>query len=427
MTSVHVVGIGLDGAAGLTAPVLKIIAQADILVGSDRHLSYFPNHPAVRWELGDITSVFSKIRQALNTSVSEVASIVILTSGDPLFFGLGRLLLAELPAECITFHPHLSSVQLAFNRIKVPWQDARVISGHGRTLDGLIPALQQGVDNIAVLTDTTHTPAAIAQLLLSLDLPIAYQCWVCENLGSSDEQVQLFIPKHLPTLAVQTFAPLNVVVLQRAEALPLTLEHLPLLGLPDSAFLSFADQPGLMTKREVRTLVLAELALRPGQIVWDIGAGTGSVAIEIARLCSSSQVYAIEKNPAGLSLIRQNCQRFQVANVIPITGTAPDSLQTLPDPDRIFIGGSSGQLGEILERTATRLRSQGIIVLAIATLEHLQLVGEWLHQPAQQRWQSQFLQVQLSRSAPVGKLTRMTPLNPVTLIKISDRRASQQG
>ncbi len=426
MTLIQVVGIGLDGAAGLTYAVQQIVEQATLLVGSDRHLSYFPGHPAQRLLLGDFTQAIGEIKRCLEAS--DTGTIVVLVSGDPLFFGLGRLLLAELPAEHLTFHPHLSSVQLAFNEIKVPWQDARVISAHGRSLEELTQVLQQGVEKIAVLTDPTNTPGAIARLLLALDLPSYYQFWVCENLGGAS-QVQ-----SLPVEVVieQTFAPLNVVVLLRCPdvAQQLDLETLPLLGLPDSTFVSFSDRPGLMTKREVRLSILGELALQPGQIIWDIGAGTGSVSIEIARLCPTSQVYAIEKTSAGTALIEQNCRRFQVNNVISLHGRAPDILHDLPTPNRIFIGGSGGNLSHIMNSCEAKLASGGVLVLALATLEHLNTALEWMRDSSTEKlgdsaprrpegdrgWDYRLLQVQLSRSVPVGPLTRFSPLNPVTIL-----------
>lgn len=407
--TVHIVGIGLDGVDGLVDGVRQLVWKATLLVGSDRHLSYFPNHPAKRLILGDFTQAIIEIQMAI---ASGSSCVVVLVTGDPLFFGLGRLLVTELPLEQLTFYPHLSAVQLAFNRIKVPWQDARLISAHGRSCDELIQALQQGADKIAVLTDPTNTPSAIANLLLSLDLPSSYQFWVCENLGDQTERVQAWA---ITEVLEQTFAPLNVVVLLRQSdtATGLDLATLPQLGLPDRIFLSFSDRPGLITKREIRVLVLGELALKPGQIIWDIGAGTGSVSIEIARLFPTSVVYAIEKTAAGTALIQQNCQRFQVKNVISIHGSAPDILHHLPESDRIFIGGSGGNLNQILD-TCSTLAPKSIIVLALATLEHLATALTWLKD--RDNWHHQLLQVQLSRSAPVGQLTRFTPLNPVTIL-----------
>ena len=405
MTKVHVVGIGLDGVAGLVEGVCQVVERATLLVGSERHLSYFADHPAQRLVLGDFSQAIAKIRCQLT---DDSGCIVVLVTGDPLFFGLGRLLLAQLPSEQLSFHPHLSAVQLAFNRIKVPWQDARVISAHGRSFDELMQALQQGMPKIAVLTDGIHTPGAIANLLLALDIPTHYEFWVCENLGGATERVQCWSTEAIPS---QTFAPLNVVVLLASASQQLDLATLPQLGLADQLFLSFSDRPGLMTKREVRLLVLGELSLQAGQTIWDIGAGTGSVSIEIARLFPTSTVYAIEKTAVGTALISQNCSRFQVKNVVSLHGTAPDVLHNLPAPDRIFIGGSGGNLKQILD--ACSLASAGVLVLALATLEHISTASDWCRSRG---WDYQLLQVQLSRSVPVGQLTRFAPLNPVTIL-----------
>jgi precorrin-6B C5,15-methyltransferase / cobalt-precorrin-6B C5,C15-methyltransferase len=420
MAPVHVVGIGLDGAAGLSETVQTIVAEATLLVGSDRHLSYFPRHPAQRLLLGNLHDTIQNIRHALATH----AAIVVLASGDPLFFGIGRILLAELSPEFLTFHPHLSAVQLAFSRVKSSWQDARIISAHGRSLEELTQALQQGTAKLAVLTDNTNTPGAIAHLLRQLDLPSPYEIWVCEDLGGDTERVRSFTPE---TLIEESFAPLNVVILLRHIRLEaLDLAALPALGLPDSCFLSFADRPGLITKREVRLLILGELALQPAQMIWDVGAGTGSVSIEIARLFPQSQVYAIEKTAAGSNLIQQNQQRFRVENITAIHGAAPAAFEALPAPDRVFIGGSGGNLDQILSRCQEKLRPQGVMVLAIATLEHLHKAMSWIEQQAP-TWESRLLQVNLARSVPIAALTRFSPLNPVTLLTLTQAKKHRSG
>lgn len=410
MTPIVVVGIGL--AADLSPTAQAEVEQATLLVGGQRHLSYFPDHTAQKLPLGDLSAAIEQIQHHLTHSPAP--KIVILASGDPLFFGLGRLLLTTFPAEQLTFYPHLSSVQLAFSRIKVPWQDANIISLHGRSPEALIQALQKGHDKIAVLTDPTYTPAAIARLFLTLDLPVAYQFWVCEDLGGPSEQVQAFAPAQL---LGQTFAALNIVILIRLPPTPST-EDWPQLGLPDGSFLSFPDRPSLITKREVRVLAIAELDLHENQTIWDIGAGTGSVAIEIARISTHSTVYAIEKTVIGHRLIKENCRRFAVNNIEAICGTAPEALAALPPPDRIFMGGSGGNLSAILDCCQIHACEQTVIVLAIATLETLEAALRWFRT---HHWSTQLLQVQVARSVPIATLTRWQPLNPVTLIKASQK------
>ncbi|MEM9766885.1 MAG: precorrin-6y C5,15-methyltransferase (decarboxylating) subunit CbiE [Cyanobacteria bacterium P01_D01_bin.71] len=409
MTPIQVVGMGLDGASGLSATARAIIQQAAILAGSNRLLRDFPQHPAPRWPLTDLPK---RLQQHLQNP--QPATVVVLASGDPLLFGLGRQLLQVIPATAITFHPHVSSIQLAFNRVKLPWQTATLISAHGRSLDALAAAVKQGASPIAVLTDPTHTPGAIAHFLQSLSLPAAYEMWVCENLGGPDEQVRQF---SLAAAMEPAFSALNVVILQRVGSAPVEPHTLPILGIPDAAFLSFDDRPGLMTKREVRVQIIAAMALRPQQIVWDIGAGTGSVSIEIARLVPTAQVWAIEKTAAGCELIHQNVQRFALQNVTVVSGQAPAALAELPDPQRIFVGGSQGQLTAILDFCALRLHPDGAIVVALATLETQVELTQWqAHRPD---WQIAYQQISVARSVATGSFTRWQPLNPVVLATLS--------
>jgi precorrin-6B C5,15-methyltransferase / cobalt-precorrin-6B C5,C15-methyltransferase len=410
---IKVVGIGLDGVEGLTSTVRNIVEQATVLAGSKRHLDYFPNHSAEKIDLTNIKIGIEAIAQL----ALENHSVVILASGDPLFFGLGRLLLEHFSPAEIQFYPHFSSVQLAFNRLKIPWQDAQFISVHGRSTDELITFLKQGKEKIAVLTDNYNNPVAIAHLYLALDLPVSYSFYICENLGDQKEKINHFSVDQvteLSNLNSNDFASLNIVILLRQKQKDnLDITKLPLIGLPDSSFLSFSDRPSLITKKEIRLAILGELTLQPQQTVWDIGAGTGSVAIEIARLSPSSQVLAIEKSSMGSNLIAKNCQRFQVNNIININGKAPEVLLNLPAPDRIFIGGSGGNLIDILTICSQKITATGLIVMAFATVENNYQAINWL---TNKSWHYRLLQLQISRSTPIHHLTRLTPLNPVTLI-----------
>lgn len=414
---IHVVGIGLDGANGLTRSVLELIAQAKILAGGDRHLGYFPQYGEKSLVIKDFSADLNKIKQAHQTLRSDQI-IVVLASGDPLYFGLGRLLLEKFSPEQLKFHPHVSSIQLAFNRLKIPWQDATIISAHGRSNDLLKQALQKGTEKLAILTDGQNHPGAIANLCLSLGLINSYGAWVCENLGAENERIQRFDLADLATLTATDFATLNVVVLakEKPENIPIDPKQLPLFGIPDHYFASFKDRPGMITKQAIRVQILAALALQPQHIIWDIGAGTGSVAIECARLCPQGKVFAIEKTSAGQRLIEQNCQRFQVQNVELVAGSAPEILANLLTPDRIFIGGNGGQLRPILQSCGERLQQDGLVVMAIASLEYLSLAMGWFKQ---QQWQVKVQQVQISQSVKFAELTRFDPLNPIYLLTAS--------
>lgn len=461
---IQVVGIGAAGASSLSASVLSIVESATVLVGGKRHLERLSERlsdsAAVEgWLLGDFDRTFERMRSRLQTHPQ--ARMVVLASGDPLFFGLGRLLLANFPREQLVFHPHASAIQLAFSRLKLPWQNATLLSVHGRGEALLLKALKRGDRKIALLTDNVMTPGAIARLIIALDSPARYQMWVCENLGGADERVGQYA---LEAVRSQTFAPLNVVVLcrqlddapsndainniasdasklERAELLPTDLPptdlppvDLPLIGLPDSAFYGFPDRPTLMTKRQIRLLILGELAPRDGQVIWDIGAGTGSVSVELSRLCPKAKLYAIEKTAAGASLIERNAERLAIAPIHIIRGSAPVALSELPRPNCVFIGGSSGQLIPILDflHRLNQARSHQSdlpnsnalrIVMALATAEHLASAIVWATQDdIAAKWTYELTQINIARSLPVGSLTRLSPLNPVTLMRLHSLR-----
>lgn len=411
---IYVVGVGLDGPEGLTTNILTLIDQAKLLAGGDRHLSYFPEYAEKSLVIKEFSKDLEKVKE-IDTKLGTGETIVILASGDPLYFGLGRLLLEKFAPEQLQFHPHLSSIQLAFNRLKIPWQDATIISAHGRSNDLLKQTLQKGAEKIAILTDSQNYPGAIADLCLSLGL-INYQAWVCEHLGGENEQIQQFELADLAKLTAKDFALLNVVVLvkQASENLRIDLKKLPIFGIPDHYFASFGDRPGMITKQAIRVQILAALALQPEQIIWDIGAGTGSVAIECARLCPQGKIFAIEKTSAGQQLIERNCERFQVNNLKLIAGSVPDALVNLPQPDRIFIGGNGGQLIPILAYCQDSLKSEGLIVMAIASLEHFSLALAWLQE---KQWQISLQHLQISHSVNFAELTRFNPLNPIYLIQ----------
>lgn len=427
--TVHVVGIGLEGAAGLSEPARQIVETASLLVGSDRHLSYFPQHSGERWVLEDLTKAIVEIRRWLDREADEQEDartpppsqiIVILVAGDPLFYGWGRQLIAQLPADKLTFHPHVSSVQLAFNRLQIPWQDARFVGSGRDYFEELTACLKLGVEKIAVLADETRTPAALAKLVKAADLPARYEFWVCENLGAADERVDCH---SLEALQRESFAAMSVVVMLRespAEPETVDLSKLPLLGIPDGALIDRTDRSGLTAEREVRVLALAQLALQPGQVVWDVGSGNGAVSVEIARLFPDSQVYAIEKTVSGTAAIELNFTRFGLQNAISVHGLAPEILHRLRPPHRIFIGGSGGGLTKILGVCALRLLPGGSIVLLLDCLEDIGTVLNWLEDRVRREphWSYRIVQVQLSRSMPAGTSTRFSPLNPVSIVTV---------
>ncbi len=335
---------------------------------------------------------------------------MVLASGDPLFFGIGRLLRKRFDPDTLVFHPHVSSIQLAFSRLRLPWQSATVISVHGRIADNLDKPLQQGKSPIAILTDGTYTPGAIAKTILDLRPPVQYKIWVCSELGSPSEQVVGMLPE---AAVDATFPQPNVVILE-AVATPNQNGSPPLLGIPDSDLHTFTDRPGLMTKQEIRVLSLAMLRLQPSQVVWDIGSGSGSIAVEIARLLPDARVYAIEKTAAGVDTIAKNRDRFHLTNLEIVHGCAPEILANLPVPQRIMVGGGGRQLPAILEVATTAIAPGGVLVGNFATIEAYNSAQSYL---IERNWQVQSIQANISRSVALKESTRFVPLNPVMILQ----------
>ena len=408
--TIKVIGIGLEGKKSLTTSLLLMVESADVLVGGDRHLNYFLEHQGIKLKINQIKPTIEQIKEYQK----QGKSIVILATGDPLFFGIGRILKQEFSAEELEFYPYLSSVQIAFNRLQIPWQLAEVVSLHGREIDPLIKLLKQSPEAIAILTDKINNPLAIWQLFQQLKLPVEYNFWLCENLGSQSEKItKIEVEKELKLAEISS---LNLIVLQQSQEQnksPINLDQLPLIGINDNLFKTFPDRPGLITKREIRVQILGELALQNQQIIWDLGAGTGSVAIEMARICPENQIYAVEKTAVGVQLIKENCQLFQVKNIQIIHNRAEKAIANLPAPDRVFIGGSGGELVRLLELINQKIKPQGKIVIALATIENLATALAWFKE---QQWQYQIINLQIAKSLSISNMTRLNPLNPVNLI-----------
>jgi len=408
--TIKVVGIGLEGKKSLNDQVLEIVCSANILVGSDRHLSYFPEQKGERIKIGDLNQVIFEIKE----KKKEGKNIVILASGDPLFFGIGRILLANFAQEELEFYPHLSCVQLAFNKLKTSWQDCKVISLHGRDIELLIKELKKGSEKIALLTDNNNNPLVIWRLYQQIKIGQDYDIWLCENLGDKSQEKLTKINSE-KDINLDNISPLNIVIFlkQKIEDNAININQLPIIGIPDNYFKTFPDRPSLITKKEIRLLILGQLALQEKQVIWDVGAGTGSVSIEMARIAKNSQIYAIEKKAIAISLIRENCQKFMVNNINIIHNSAEKVMATLPSPDRVFIGGSSGNLKLLLNIIKDKINPEGKIVIALATIENLGIAVEWFKE---NKWDYEIINSQINKSLSIGKMTRFNPLNPVNII-----------
>jgi precorrin-6Y C5,15-methyltransferase (decarboxylating) len=282
-----------------------------------------------------------------------------------------------------------------------------VVSLHGRGWEALEAALDEP-GPLFIYTDPVHTPGAIAQRLLDRGRTRARLC-VLEDLGATDEGITWLSPEDA---ANQTFSPLNMVMLDLAVVQKELSNIAPglHLGMPEEAY---SPERGLITKAEVRAVVLAKLALYPGQVLWDVGAGSGSVGLEASLLLGRGRILAVEKNPERAARIAANRNTFGVANLEVICGQAPACLADLPAPDRVFIGGGGKYVADILRETLRRLRMQGLVVITATLLETLEEARRVL---LQENWLVDVVQLQVSRAQPLSEGSYLKALNPVWIV-----------
>ncbi len=402
MIPVQVVGLGMSP-ADLTPRAFEIIQGAQVLVGGKRLLAYFPDHPAEKLILGkDPESIIGKVKE-----LARDRCVVVLASGDPNFYGIGPLVVRLLGPENVEIHPNLTAVQAAAARLKVPWHEARMVSLHGRGWEALDAALDRP-GPLFIYTDPVHTPGAIAQRLLDRGLTQARLC-VLEDLGSAAERLTWL---SLEEAAGRTFSPLNMVMLEQTAVQKNLSNAAPVLhlGMPEEAY---SPERGLITKAEVRAVALAKLQLFPGQVLWDVGAGSGSVGLEASLLLGSGRILSIEKNPERAAQIAANRNKFMVYDLEVICGQAPECLADLPAPDRVFIGGGGKDMADILREALRRLRPQGLVVITATLLETLEEARRVL---LQENWLVDIVQLQVSRAQPLSEGSYFKALNPVWIV-----------
>lgn len=338
MKAVTVVGMGDEGCPGLSSIAANAIAKAQILAGGKRHLDFFPQFSGEKIVFkDDLTQTIKRIAE-----LSLEHTICVLASGDPLFFGIGNLIRKKVGPEYVDFIPAPSSIQHAFAKIGIPWDDAEVLSLHGRSSKGLITKLKF-LNKVALFTDKINHPKEIASYLLSFN-ESEWTAFVCENLGGEKEKIRKFDLKSLSE--EEGIDPLNVLILIRNSANWKPPTVVP--NVSEENYSKRVPKKGLITKKEVRILSIAFLNIREDSVIWDIGAGSGSIAIEAAQIAKNGKSYAIEIDPEGIEICKQNILLQKTDNVHVISGKAPEVLEKLPDPDCIFVGGSNGDIYEII-------------------------------------------------------------------------------
>lgn len=393
--NVTLIGMGSGQPENLTLQGLAALRQADLILGARRLLAVLP---AGCTENRAAAYRPDEVAELLQTSGAENA--VLVYSGDTGFYSGASAMMEKLEALGVRARvlPGLSSIQLLAAALGRPWQGWNLVSAHGRTCDPVAECMQGRPTFF--LTGGSEDPATLCAQLAAEGFGDV-QGVVGQCLGTPEEKL---FRGSVKELAAGRFNSLSVLLVEAAEVLP---RRAP--GLPDEAF-KRGDVP--MTKQEVRAAVLAKLAVRPEDILWDVGAGTGSVSVELALAAPRGRVYAVECRPEGCALIKANREKFRTRNLVLVEGLAPAALSDLPAPDAVFIGGSKGSLAAIVDAALDKNPDARICVSAIA-LESLSAAVAALTAKGRT---VQVSQIAVSRARAVGGLHLMMAQNPIYLI-----------
>jgi precorrin-6B C5,15-methyltransferase / cobalt-precorrin-6B C5,C15-methyltransferase len=408
-TKIPIVGVGPDGLAGLTLRSRELLQNAEVVFGSEAALRLLPELTAERVRIGtDLPEIVEKIRAGLGVKRQIVAAV-----GDPLFYGTARYLCEKVGVEAFEVVPHVSSMQLAFARIKETWEEAYLTDLSTKKLEDVIDKIRSA-ETVGLFTSDNYPPNRIARELLARGMDY-FRVYVCENLGGRDERIT---QGELVELQDMRFDALNIMILKRkpnrADS-PRRNAKLARFGNPDELFAQSRPKTGLITQAEVRAVALAQLDLQVGDIAWDVGAGSGSVAIEMAQLTAPGTVYAIEQDSADYHLIVANAEQFGITNVKPIFGQAPAVFSELPMPDAVFIGGNGGEVARLLESSYTMLRPGGRLVVNVGTLEMITATYQVLKRLVPS---VDVLLMNLARGVEQLESLRFEAVNPTVLLRV---------
>lgn len=415
---IHVIGLGVNEQANLDASAqaaLASLSEKDIVLGSPRQhqtISTYAHNGKVCGlpKLKQLENDFETWQQ------QGAKQVVVLASGDPLYYGIGAWLMRTFPTEQLSFYPNVSSIQVACHRLGLSLQDVQVISLHGRPLVSLRRHLHSN-STLALLTDQHSQPQHIAQECVKAGLS-GSEIIVCEALGYEQEQVRSFTTDELIHNEF-AFDPLNVILVKTRQQ---SSFYPTAPGIPDASFVTDkGDGKGMITKREVRLAILSYMNIDDGDTVWDIGAGCGGVSVELAYWHPRSRIVAIEHHPERLSCLSANQERFGVVqNLSIVAGRAPDVLVDLLSqgdvPNKVFIGGSDGELSALMTQVWNLLPVGGSLMVSAVTEDtKYQIIQFAQSREAEKDADEQSLQVSIAKGERLAGQRLYRPSLPVTL------------
>ena len=418
---IQVIGIDTSNVQSFFEAKEKKIFKAERIAGPKRILDSFKiwlkNRPTSNFSAELIAT--DKLNDFIALLKKEEKKTIVFSGGDPLWFGIGRLLIQNFPLSKLYFEPAATSFQLAFSRLGKPWQNTQWVSLHGREKLLFEKTIKKLPSSLVVLTDPNRGGAKeVYQLLDSLELKSKYEFWTFERLGYKNERIiQINSNSDFPI----ELDPLHLVILFIKEEPLIKPEELPLFGINDSVFLQNKDCPGLMTKKEIRVQILAELNLPQKGIIWDIGSGVGSIGLEAIRISPNLKLLSIDKRIGSKNIIEENAKRLGVNPSLIIEDEALNIFKkskitnSLLHPDRVIIGGGGSNLDLILEEVLKKINSFCILIIPLISLKSLSKL-ESILKPKVNKFS--ISQHQSYRGVSIGEDIRLSPLNPVFILKV---------
>ncbi|MBF0312934.1 MAG: precorrin-6y C5,15-methyltransferase (decarboxylating) subunit CbiE [Oligoflexia bacterium] len=415
MSKISVVGISNNGCLSLSASAMNLVAKAQVLFASERLLAFFGEELACR-KICFKSPLAITIQEIIEYSYEH--NVCVLASGDPLFYGIGHSLLKSVGSEQLCFHPAPSAFQWAFAKIGVSWEDAVCLSFHGKELLGVVAKLHHGhINKAVILTDEKNSPQVLGRHLDRYGERNIWDLYVAEDLCGKDERIRKLTTEEVADELFSVHS-LNLLILIRKRQQQQASKS-------DSDY--FKRKKEMITKKEVRAIALALLELTPDAVCWDIGSGSGSVAISMGKLAYRGSIYAIEKDAEACANILENMITHKCDHLNLICGEAPTNLyfKAWPCPDAIFIGGSGGHLEEIIKDAWARLCLGGRLVITAVVLENIFAIKKQLEHLSNK---VEMLTVNISNAHSFGRgtHTRMEAQHPVTIFKITKEEAEKE-
>jgi len=410
---IHIIGIGYKD---IGQKALDICICSDAIITSHRLYERFKVYDFYK-TVNDKIIVINNVNQTLQyLDNNKDKLIVLLASGDALFHGIAKRVIKEVGKEFVTIHPELSAIQVAFARIKESWDDAFLMSLHGGLINGKhrayvvedVPNILDANQKVAILTDNINNPVTIAKALLKSNHHDATM-YVCQRLGYEDEEITIDTPSGI---SQTSFKEPNVVIIKKSEDINSNPKsNKSNLYVTEAGLL---HKEGMITKDEIRGVIIHKLELPQDGIFWDIGAGSGAVSIDIAIRYPKLRIYAIEQDITQCRYVIENIKKYEVTNITIMNMKAPEGLRQLPSPDRVFIGGSGGQLKNILE-IINEKGSESLITIVSATM--IETLNEALQYFQQLDFKTDCSQINIARLVNISRGHYFKALNPVLIIK----------